>query len=301
MNYFNLEKCHFRYRSYHNSISVVLILLFTLPLFPSSYVLLKIDNAWATTTGGRTIPVYMLTTRGGLDSPQSVPEPGYDGNPLGDINQLRRDCPREVAIFVHGWAVSSDAAKEQLDRVKMSLENNTYYNVDLIGYTWGSDIELNNAKILAKNEGVKLAQFISELAQGCSGNIEIRLLAHSLGSRVVLSSLNALNNMPPSSIDNFKILSVHLMGAAVDDEKISKNPFDADNSSPSDNGIVYGIDIENHVTIFHNLFDPEDNYLQSRRAPSYYPIYENDSALGRMGADATIVDLPRNYRGECAK
>jgi hypothetical protein len=297
MNYFSLEKCHFRYRSYHDSISVVLVSLFTLLLFTSSYALLNIDDAWGTTTGGTDIPVYMITTRGGLDSPQGVSEPGYDGNPLGDINQLRRDCPPEVAIFVHGWSVSSDAAKEQLDRVKMSLENNTYYGIHLIGYSWGSDIEWKAAKTLAKNEGAKLAQFISGLVQGCNGNIDIRVIAHSLGSRVALSSLDALNNLP--SVANFKILSVHLMGAAVDNDEISLNPVDPiSNQSPwlwppwcttDTSGVrfAYGQDIFEKVVNFYNLVNPEDNVLQY-----VYPCYQGGNrALGESGKQDSSFEV----------
>ncbi|MDQ4016174.1 MAG: alpha/beta hydrolase [Thermoproteota archaeon] len=299
MDYFNREKFHFSYKSSHSTISVVLIFSTTLLLSPSSYLLLKIDNAWATTSSEPTIPVYMVTTRGGFDSPQGVPETGYDGNPLGDINQLRRDCPPEVAIFVHGWFVSSDAAKEQLDRVRMSLENNTYYNIHLVGYSWGSDIEWNEAKILAKNEGTKLAQFISELEQECNGNIDIRLIAHSLGSRVALSSLNALNSILPSSIAHFKILSVHLMGAAVDNDEISLSPIaSVSNPNPwwgvpqcttdtSGLRFAYGQDIQQRVVNFYNLVNPGDNVLQW-----IYPCYQGGNrALGESGKQDSSLEV----------
>jgi esterase/lipase superfamily enzyme len=166
----------------------------------------------------------MVITRS-VSHPVLVQGSGYHNNyNFGNINTLLQTCPPEILIFVHGWHVSSDVAKEQLDRVKMSLENNSY-NTHLIGYSWGSDIEWNDAKVLAQNEGPKLAQFITHFIQECNGNTQIRLLGHSLGSRVILSGIHALNNM--LSIANFKLLSVNLMWAAVDDDEVSMYSIDS--------------------------------------------------------------------------
>lgn len=248
------------------------------------------------------IPTYMVTTRGNLDHPIQVQGSGYHGNyELKNINTLLQTCPREIVIFVHGWHVTSDVAKEQLDTVKMSLENNAY-NIPLIGYSWGSDIEWNDAKVLAKNEGPKVAQFISSFIHGCNGNSQIRLLGHSLGSRVILSSLHALNNMPSTA--NFKILSVNLMGAAVDDDEISMNRIDRiSNPNPwwwltkctSDTSGVrfaYGEDIRKKVVNFYNFVDSEDNVLQFD-----YPCAEGGNrALGEHGQSNSFeVQAPFNY------
>jgi hypothetical protein len=62
-----------------------------------------------------------------------------------------------------------------------------------------------------------------------------------------------------------------------------------------DDDLVYGDAIANHVTKFYNLFDPEDDRLQNGREPyEYYPLYENDTALGSKGAQLGIV-RPSNY------
>jgi len=47
-----------------------------------------------------------------------------------------------------------------------------------------------------------------------------------MGARVVLSSLDSLTNNPNWNNNNYTIASVHLMGAAVDDEEVSKNSND---------------------------------------------------------------------------
>jgi hypothetical protein len=153
------------------------------------------------------------------------------------FNQEANNCPNEVAIYVHGVWASEDSAKEQTERVGLSLAslNNT---IPLMGYSWDSDTPFdpedpsisqegwNIAKIIAKKNGPLLAKFIIDFKDNCP-NSEIRIMAHSLGSRVVLSALDYLfNHQNEFNINNqtSKIIkSVHLMGAAVDKEKISLN------------------------------------------------------------------------------
>jgi hypothetical protein len=80
---------------------------------------------------------------------------------------------------------------------------------------------------------------------------------------------------------NFQITSVHLLGAAVDNERISTNRDDG-------NGIV----IQDEVGIFHNLYNPEDDVLEF-----VYPLRELDLALGKEGSEIGIP-LPNNYHQE---
>ena len=100
-------------------------------------------------------------------------------------------------------------------------------------------------------------------------------------------------------------------GAAVDNEEISKNPSDTEDS-PNDDPIVYGDAIEEEVTYFYNLYNPEDDALEpgyfnplyfdcyfnySEQQPIYYPCFEQDFALGQGGMQTTIsdIDIPQNY------
>lgn len=286
INFFNLEKSHFRFRRYCNGVSIVLFLFMSL-LFPSY--LLGFNNVWAT-TGATTIPVYMITTRDGSDPPRGEPGNGYDGRPLGDINQLRRDCPSEVAIFVHGWHNDEYKAKERLDRVRISLIENNYI-IPLVGLSWPSNTEWEDAELIAKQDGLKLARFIVDYVYNCkhqyNEDVNIRLIGHSLGTRVILSTLDGLHKTLIWRNEGFKILSVHLMGAAVDDEEVSKNPSDitGDTSIKS----AYGDAIQGEVIRFYNLYNPEDNMLQptpfspDNLIYEVYPFFEDDLALGQAG------------------
>jgi hypothetical protein len=75
------------------------------------------------------------------------------------------------------------------------------------------------------------------------------------------------------------------MGAAVDDEKISKDPFDIDHGL-FDDGKIYGTPIERNVVKFYNLYNPEDDMLerpdqleeQNDNQPEFYPRFEDDDA-----------------------
>ena len=97
----------------------------------------------------------------------------------------------------------------------MSLENNTYTNISLVGFSWPSDTAWIGAKFIAKENGPKLADFILGLKKMCKEDgkdVKIRLVGHSLGARVILSSLDSLNKNPVWKSKGFKIESVHLLG-----------------------------------------------------------------------------------------
>ncbi|MGH9982452.1 MAG: DUF726 domain-containing protein [Nitrososphaeraceae archaeon] len=243
--------------------------------------------------------VYMITTRGNLQSPVGLDGSGYHNlYQFQPISSLFQSCPSEIVIFIHGWGVGSEASKEQLDRVKMSLENSSYH-FPLIGYSWGSDIDWNDAKILSIQEGAKLAHFISTYNQMCNSDdiiSQVRLIGHSLGARVILSSLH---NLSSQSSDNFNLLSVHLMGAAVDNEEVSMDPIDPySNPSPwwwvagctvDTTGVkkAYGDAIQQKVINFYNLVNSRDNVLEF-----IYPCYEGgDRALGQDGKqDSPLIN-----------
>ena len=228
------------------------------------------------------------------------------------------DCPaqKEIAIYIHGFLVNgktlgSENATEIFDRARLSL-NNTGYDIILIGFNWDSDITNNKAwevaKDVAKSNGLKLAQFILDFKKDCP-ETDVRLLAHSLGSRIVLSGLDVLNKNQEWNNKNFTIASVHLLGAAVDDEEVSKDPWDIVKDPTNNEGYkninifaledpitlkgvksAFGEAIEDEVRSFSNLYSSEDDSLEW-----FYPVTEgNDTALGQTGAQYGI-SLPTNY------
>ena len=253
---------------------------------------------------GTKIPVYMISTRGNLNY-EGIIGQGYGSYSLLNISNVLESCPPEVAIFVHGWGIDENKAKERLDRVKISLEYNKY-NTSLIGFSWNSNIDWDHVKSMATENGPRLAQFILDLKNKCIVT-DVTLIGHSLGARVILSSLASLHNNSLSSGSTFKIASVHLLGAAVDDEEVSKNPQDILRDPTNENTVksAYGEVIEREVIKFYNLYNTEDNVLQP--LPFYeeisfypinlfyqiYPIFENDKALGQHGKQQGIDEVTR--------
>jgi len=129
---------------------------------------------------------------------------------------------------------------------------------------------------------------------------------------VVLSSLDSLHNNQIWNNNNFQISSVHLMGAAVDDDEVSKDASDVTNLGGIKSS--YGKAIENEVLRFYNLVNEEDDVLEPglnpfpwmtsftwwdsvEIQPIYYPYYEQDLALGHSGIQSSISEenTPQNY------
>jgi len=291
-----------------------LIAIFALISLVSIIIFSSINNIYATES------IHIVSTRGHFDQfGTPIPnKPFYE-----PFNFQTLGCPQEVVIYIHGVWTAKDKinednkgmfenAPEVFDRLKMSLED-VEYNSPVIGFSWDSDTTISSqgwdyAKIIAKENGPKLAKFILDLKEKCT-QTKIRLIAHSLGARVALSSLDSLNKNQIWNTNNFKITSVSLMGAAVDDDEVSKSINDA----ISFGGIktAYGKAIEEEVLKFYNLVNSEDdalqpggywwgyfyplNYLENQ--PVYYPYFEQDFALGQTGIQSTIseTDVPQNY------
>jgi hypothetical protein len=65
------------------------------------------------------------------------------------------------------------------------------------------------------------------------------------------------------------------MGAAVDNEEISKNPKDILNDRTNWNTLKsdYGEDIQSEVITFYNLFNPKDNAFEPNSIKSDFSEY----------------------------
>lgn len=237
-------------------------------------------------------------------------------------------CPQEAVVYVHGVWTARDKedevqegmfenAIEASDRARLTL-GSLGYTFPVIGFSWDSDTELSesgwqSAKIIAKENGPKLAQFMVDFKERCP-QTTVRAIAHSLGARVVLSSLDSLNYNQVWNNNNFQIATVHFMGAAVDDDEVSKDPSDV----VGRDGIksAYGEAIEEEVSEFYNLVNRQDDALEPgfinpwpwlaprytiwnpfEIQPVYYPYYEQDLAIGQSGIQSSISDenIPQNY------
>jgi Alpha/beta hydrolase of unknown function (DUF900) len=255
---------------------------------------------------------FAVSTRNHFDNATGKLHQGHNSTDY-DITNLPWNksaaCPPEVAIVTHGWGLNKKQSLERFDRVKMSLEHNGY-DIPVIGFSWDANVLWPIAQSIAKDNGPKLAHLILNLKNACEQqeqHLKIRLIGHSLGARVVLSSLENLRNNAAWNSKNFKIDSVHLMGAAVDNEEVSNNgrdiTLDASNWGTV-KSVPYGQAVQEEVLKFYNLYNSEDNIFEPNAIYPFvpfqiYPSYEGDWALGQSGYQTVPYDilpsLPKNY------
>jgi pimeloyl-ACP methyl ester carboxylesterase len=241
------------------------------------------------------VPTIIFSTRGVFDIETGMivsPSPMLS-NATTLLGLDGQNCPGEIAIYVHGVWSNSESAEEQIERVALSIAANNYQTT-VVGLSWDSDTEVSPvgwgiAKMIANENGPLLAGFISEFKGQCPQD-NVRIIGHSLGSRVIFSALHSLaqdNNNTEWNINNFKIASIHLMGAAIDDEQVSTEANDCMPNRPPlpCSGNVTSSEVET----FYNLINAEDNLLQFT-----YGQHESDFALGHLGAE-DITKMPTNY------
>jgi pimeloyl-ACP methyl ester carboxylesterase len=205
------------------------------------------------------------------------------------VSEVAPNCTpdREIVIYVHGWNADEQSALDQFDTVKASLDS-LGYTQPIIGFSWDSNTiftgfnpfnwfdafdwtdDWQTAKEIAQKNGLKLGKFILDLKRSCA-NADIHLVGHSLGASVILNALDRLHNdqrlQSWNSADrNYKVDSVHLLGAAVSPASLSIT-----------NG--FGFAIINEVDEFNNKYSIQDNTLEGA-----YRNTEGRIALGEEGA-----------------
>lgn len=200
-------------------------------------------------------------------------------------------CPNQIVILVHGWNPTPDSVLADFDRAAMSLDANNVYG-RVVGFSWPSETlpkhdppspytaaeriaAVHVAALNADNAGHALAKYLIDSRPKCSGHASIYIVAHSMGTRVVNSTLNQLASNNAWKLNNYKIEKVFFLGAALD-------PKTPDIKSPLGNFI------KTSVIHFYNLHSPPDQFL-----PICVVIHVSCD-LGINGASPSIT-TPLNY------
>ena len=98
----------------------------------------------------------------------------------------------------------------------------------------------------------------------------------------------------------FKILTINLLGGAVDNYEVLKK----NNDFPIDSDIkaYYGNAIQNQVIYFYNMYNFEDDVLEEKIGffegwePEYYPSFEEGNfAIGQKPLREITPGMPTNY------
>jgi pimeloyl-ACP methyl ester carboxylesterase len=175
----------------------------------------------------------LVTTRGHFNNQgqlqNGATSTSYDTHNIPGFNT--GGCPGEIVIFVHGWSARLDQAYDSFITMMVSLLHNDY-RFPLAAFDYDSGFPIieqswYEGNLIANKNGPKLAQFVTDYKNNCPQD-KVRILGHSMGTRVTLSALNTLYSNQEWNDKNFKLESVHLMGASVDDEIVSMNLDDCD-------------------------------------------------------------------------
>lgn len=229
----------------------------------------------------------VVSTRGNVSQGQLAPGcsayayavegelPGYADNTLS---------PADVLLVIHGFNNTADKARYKFGIAAEALAQNSFRGV-VAGYSWDADTQRDPLAMTGYHEGMRSAQINGAMLARFIQDYKLRnpstrlhLLGYSMGARVALEALLALADNPHCYYPGVAVTSVHLVGAAVENEDVEL-------------GRRYGNAITNSCYALYNYYSPEDNKLTY-----YFPLKEGDRALGRTDIEHP-AQKPPNYIG----
>lgn len=166
-------------------------------------------------------PILRISTRGYYDLSYgtTLKKTPYHLYPKKDFEKLIGS--KELTIMIHGLGNDNAGAVEKVIIAKNKLRR-LGYHYPVIGYSYDSNTTgghliafakhaLAVGQIIAKKNGRNLASFIEDF-KSISPKTKIRLIGHSLGSQVILSTVERLYKKS----QNIGIIeSAHFFGASI--------------------------------------------------------------------------------------
>ena len=166
-------------------------------------------------------PIPRITTRGYYDltTGKTKKNNSYYLYPKSSFDKLIGQ--KEISIMIHGLRNDKAGAVNKFEIAQRQLRK-IRYRFPVIGYSYDSNTKgahlkkyelrsLRAGQKIAQKNGRNLAQFILDFKQK-SPETKFRLLGHSLGSQVILSTVEYLSK----SSKNKNILeSLHFFGASI--------------------------------------------------------------------------------------
>ena len=235
--------------------------------------------------------VPRISTRGYYDltTGKTIKSNFYYLYPKKDFKKLIDS--KELVIMIHGLRNDNAGAVAKVLLAKNQLRK-LGYTYPVIGFSYDSNTTgahlIKHAKralvagqIIAKKNGRNLGKFIEDF-KSTSPNTKIRLMGHSLGSQVILSTLEHLSKQKK----NFGVVdSVYLFGASITEDTPSSKK--------------YGVIIQNIVDKkFVNYYSPTDEVLSWADNEKYVkgPLGLNGSIGKPVSKYHQKLVKPKNHR-----
>ena len=166
-------------------------------------------------------PVARISTRGyyNLLNGKTIKNNSYYLYPKQDFKKLIDS--KELTIMIHGLRNDNAGAIAKVILAKNKLKK-LNYSYPVIGHSYDSNTtgahlmkyakrSLATGQVIAKKNGRNLGKFIEDFKSN-SPNTKIRLIGHSLGSQVILSTLEYLIKKKKNT---GIVESVYLFGASI--------------------------------------------------------------------------------------
>jgi len=213
-----------------------------------------------------------ISTRGFYDlkTGKTLNNSSYVIHPKSTFEKISQKS--EVVIMIHGLRNNKSGALAKYVIAQKRLKSLNYKH-DVVGYSYDSNTAgvqykstalsaLKVGVLIAKKNGQNLSTFIKDL-KSKNPSIKIRLMGHSLGAHVILSTIHSLAKNPKN---NGIIESVHFFGGSIP----------ADSLSPG----IHGNEFEKIVSRkILNYFSPYDDVLKDAHDEKWI-----DSPIGYNGA-----------------
>ncbi len=232
-----------------------------------------------------------ISTRGFYDlkTGKTLKNISYDIYPKTSFEKISQKS--EIVIMIHGLRNNKSGALAKYVIAEKRLKT-LNYKYDVVGYSYDSNTAgvqykstaLSALKVgvtIAKKNGKNLSKFIKDL-KSKNSSIKIRLMGHSLGAQVILSTVESLAK---NSENNGIIESVHLFGASIP----------ANSLSPKIHGNKFQKIVNKKIM---NYYSPYDDVLKAAHDEKWV-----DSPIGYRGALGTACKKyhqkqvrPQNHR-----
>ena len=213
-----------------------------------------------------------ISTRGFYDlkTGKTLKNISYEAYPKTSFEKISQKS--EIVIMIHGLRNNKSGALAKYVIAEKRLKT-LNYKYDVVGYSYDSNTAgvqykstaLSALKVgvtIAKKNGKNLSKFIKDL-KSKNPSIKIRLMGHSLGAQVILSTVELLAK---NSENNGIIESVHLFGASIP----------ANSLSPKIHGNKFQKIVNKKII---NYYSPYDDVLKAAHDEKWV-----DSPIGYRGA-----------------